>query len=70
MNNSSPLDSAVSSFIHDLNYKIPERSDIELSTSDEVKSFILLLKNNKSPGLDGINSIILKNMPDYFFETL
>ena len=50
------MDSEVSSSIHDLNHKIPERSDIELSTLDKFKSFILLLKNTKSPGQDGINS--------------
>ena len=60
----------VTRFIHDFNNNSIDRANVELTNSEEVKSFVSSLKNNKAPGLDGINSIILKNMPDYFFEFL
>ena len=41
-----------------------------LTSVEEVKFFIGTLKNSKAPGLDGINSIILKNMTNTFYTLI
>lgn len=71
VNNPSPLDSRVSDYVNslDVNHSLGS-SGIELTDAAEVRAYVMLLKNNKASGMDGINSIILKNMPDFFYEIL
>lgn len=71
VNDYSPLEADVSDYVNCLDINPPPSgSNTENTDISEVKEYIRLLKNNKAPGLDGINSIILKNMPELFYEIL
>lgn len=71
LNYTSPLDRRVNRYIQNLNNNNDNNVDHNILTNiEEIKAYVFLLKNKKAPGLDGINSIILKNMPDLIFEVL
>lgn len=71
MNCNSVLDGKVRSYLENFNnsneFIVDQNS---LTDIVEIKEVVLTLKNNKAPGLDGINSIILKKMPDPIFAIL
>ena len=61
LNSSSPLGLIVKKYIQSLRNISINDSQVTLTNVNEVKSFVFTLKNNKAPGLDGINSLTLKN---------
>ena len=46
------------------------RDEPEFTNVDEIKSIIRNLKNPKAPGLDEVNNILIKNLPEKGFEYL
>ena len=70
INNASPFDSRSANYADSIRVLPP--NGIIFTDANEVESFVRSLKNNKAPGLDGVNSIILpsENMPSVFFEVL
>lgn len=70
-NLTSPVEHKVAKHIEWLELQtIPASAEQELTTPEEVKFFINTLKNSKAPGLDGINSIMLKKMTATFFKVI
>lgn len=57
-----PIDNVVKDFIHQLNNS-PMEDMISLTTPNEIKLIIRKFRPFKAPGIDGIQNILLKNLP-------
>lgn len=70
LNNQSPIENEVNSFVNELKAKIVEPPNETYTNSDEIKMIIKRLKNSKAPGLDGIQNSLIKKLPDTAIEAL
>lgn len=71
LNDTSPMDRKVGSYTRTLSAThISDDEEIPLTDLAEVLTLTSLQKNSKAPGIDGIPSILLKNMPNVFFQIL
>lgn len=66
----STLENKVEKYVKQLDNCAITSSEVCLTDASEIKNFVFSLKNHKSPGLDSINAIVFKNMPDVLFEML
>lgn len=65
-----PNDDKVSRFIASFNNESIDPDEIEACSMSQLVSLIKNLKNNKSPGPDGIQNVLVKNLPPLALEKL
>ena len=63
-NFSHPSESKINATVNSLKLETPNSEDAQLITVDELKSLLSKLKPSKSPGLDKVSNILLKNIPE------